>query len=61
MGEEGWECPPLVSALEDSGLEEIGVYITRRHNMVAQYIAMRLILDLCERSVWRPGSWVSWW
>ena len=31
--------------------------------MVAQYIATRPILDLCERSVWRPGAWVSrrWW
>ena len=31
--------------------------------MVAQYISTRPILDLCERSVWRPGAWVSrrWW
>ena len=41
----------------------IGKYITRRQNTVGQYIATRPILDLCERSVWRPGARVSrrWW
>ena len=31
--------------------------------MVTQYIATRPILDLCERSTWRPGERVSrrWW
>ena len=31
--------------------------------MVAQYIAMPLILYLCKRSVRRPGAWVylKWW
>ena len=30
--------------------------------MVAQYISMRPILDLCEQSTWRPGESVSqWW
>ena len=28
--------------------------------MIAQYIATQPFLDLCERSVWRPGFWVSW-
>ena len=28
--------------------------------MVVQYIATRPILNLCERSAWRPGAWVSW-
>ena len=32
----------------------------RRQNTVAQYIATRPILDLCERSVLRPGVRVSW-
>ena len=28
-----------------------------------QYIVMRPVLDLCERSTWRPGARVSqrWW
>ena len=28
--------------------------------MVAQYIATRPIMDLCERSTWRPGARLSW-
>ena len=37
--------------------------VTSRQNTVAQYIATRPIMDLCERSTWRPGSKVSqrWW
>ena len=46
--------------MEESGFKEIGAYVTRRHNRVAQYIVTRPILDLCERSVWRTGLWVSW-
>ena len=31
--------------------------------MVAQYIATRTILDLCEETVRKPGAWFSrrWW
>ena len=45
------------------GFEEIGVYIQIRENIVAQSIATRPILELCERYVWRPGSWFfgGWW
>ena len=46
--------------IEEAGFEEIVVYITRRKNMVAQYIVTRPILDLCEKSVQSPGAWVSW-
>ena len=46
--------------MEEAIFEYIGVYIQNRQNMVALSIATRLILDLCERSVWWPGSWVSW-
>ena len=42
--------------MEEAGFEEIGVYIKNEQNIVAQYIAMRPILDLCERSVQRPGA-----
>ena len=48
-GEGIWEYPPLAAAMEEAGFEEIGVYITRRQNTVSQYIAARLIMDLCER------------
>ena len=29
--------------------------------MVAKYIAIRQVLDLCERSNQQPGLRVSWW
>ena len=47
----------------EAGFEGIGTYVTRRQNTVAQYIETQPILDLCERSDWRPGTWVSrrWW
>ena len=49
--------------MTEAGFGGIGKYITRRKNTVAQYIAMQTILDLCERSAWRPGAKVSrrWW
>ena len=46
--------------MEEAGFEEIGVYITRRQNTIAQYIAMRPIMDLFEICVWRLGAWVYW-
>ena len=58
QGEGGWEYPPLASATEEAGLEDIGVYIQKRKNTVAQYIAIQPILDLCEQSVWRTGAWI---
>ena len=55
-----WYYNLLTASMEEAGFKEIGTYVTRRQNKVAQYIATRLILDLCERSAWRPGSWLSW-
>ena len=59
----GWEYPPLTSEMEEAGFEEIRVYIKNSHNMVAQYIKTRQILDLCEKYVWMTKAWVSrrWW
>ena len=47
----------------ESGFEGIGKYITRRQNTVAQYIATRMILEICERFARRPWARVSqqWW
>ena len=49
--------------MAEAGFKEIGTYITRRQNMVAQYIATRPIMELCERSAGRPGRRVfrRWW
>ena len=60
VGGGSWYYPPLAMAMAEAGLEEIGVYVTRRQNTVARYIATRSIQDLCERYVRRPGVWVSW-
>ena len=54
--EGGWDYPPLVTAMEEAFFEEIGVYILKRQNKFAQYIATRTILDLCEQLVRRPGA-----
>ena len=45
--------------MEEAVFEGIGTYVTRRKNMFAQYIAIRPILDLYERSARRPGARMS--
>ena len=62
--EEGdWEYPLMEAVMEEAGFEEIGYNILKRHNRVAQYIAMWPILGLCKRTVRRLGCWVPriWW
>ena len=43
-----WEYPPLEEAMWEAGLQEVESYVLRRQNTVAQYIATRPILGLCE-------------
>ena len=45
--------------MEEEGFKDIEVYITRRQNMVAQYIVMRPIIDIFEIYTWRPGAWAT--
>ena len=46
----------------EAGFKGIIKSVTRRKNMVTQYIATRPILDICERVTRRPGARVSlWW
>ena len=54
-----WYYLPLTEALVEAGLEGIRMSVTRRQNTVAQYIATRPIMDLCERATRRPGARVS--
>ena len=49
----GWDYPTLVAAMKEASFEEIGVYIKNIQNTVPQYIATRMLLDLCERYLWR--------
>ena len=55
-----WDYPPLEEALGEAELYGLRKSVTRRQNMVAQYILTRPILDLCERDTRRPGARVSW-
>ena len=41
-----WVYPPIGTALAKVGLDDVGVYIARLQNMVAQCIADYLIMDL---------------
>ena len=61
--DESFEYPPLEEAIQEAGLEEVEAYVLRRKNMVAQYIVMRPIMDLCKEAVRRPRTWVKkrWW
>ena len=58
-----WTYPPLKEAMLEAGFEGIRKAVTRRQNMVAQYIATRPILDFCERATQRVEARVSrrWW
>ena len=48
--------------MREAGFEWIWKAVTRRQNTVAQYIAKRPILDLCEWATQRLGVRVSrWW
>ena len=44
-------------------LKDMGTYIYRRQNKVAQYIKTSTDFDLLLEAQWRPGSQVSriWW
>ena len=50
-----WVYPPIGAELEMVVLEEIRVYIARRQNMVAQYIATRPTMDLCLAAERKTG------
>ena len=50
-------------AREESGFLKMEEYIRQCQNMVAQYIAARSLLDLCEGSERAQGARVGmrWW
>ena len=49
--------------MEEAGLTDIRTSIQRRQNTVAQYIATRPLLDICEGERQREGAKVTlrWW
>ena len=54
-----WNYPPLVEVMQEAWLEEMWVYIGRRHNMVAQYISTRPILNPFPEAERSPGERVT--
>ena len=53
----------MEAAREETGFEPMETYIRRRLNTVANYIATRLIMDLCEATERKQGEQVGirWW
>ena len=49
--------------MEEASFEKIGVYIKKKQNTAAQYIAMQPIMNNYKQCVRRPVAWVSrrWW
>ena len=43
-----WEYPPLDTAMEEVGFDEMGEYVLKRKNQVVQYIVTWMIIELCE-------------
>ena len=61
-GENGeWYYPSLEGAMPEAGLTDIRKSIAKRQNTVAQYIATRPLLDLCEGDRAREDVRVSMW
>ena len=57
-----WYYPSLAEAMKETGIFRIWTSILWRQNTVAQFIATRPILDLCEKANRWPGTRVPrWW
>ena len=58
-----WYYPSLEGAMKEAGLTNVRTSINRRQNTVAQYIATRPLLDICEGATKRKGERVTlrWW
>ena len=58
-----WLYLPLAGATKDVGIVRARTSVLRRQNTVAQFVATRTILVLCEGTEQRGGTWVPqrWW
>ena len=58
-----WFYPSMEGATKEAGLTDVRTSINRRQNTVAQYIATRPLLDICEGAKQREGARVTlrWW
>ena len=50
------EPPPLAGATKDAGIVRARTSVLRRQNTVAQFVATRPILELCEGTERRGGG-----
>ena len=58
-----WEDTLMEAARAEAGFETMKTYIRQRQNMVAQYIVMKSIMELCEAAERNQGARVEmrWW
>ena len=58
-----WVYPPLAVVLKEAGVVRARTSVLRRQNTVAQFIATRPFLGLCEVAERRQGTMVTqqWW
>ena len=61
--DEEWFYPSLEGALKEAGVVRARTFVLRRHNTVAQLLATRPILGLCEMAERQRGTRVPqrWW
>ena len=61
--DEKWFYPSLEGAMKEAGFTDVRTSINIRHNTVAQYIATRPILDLCEGTtqIGEARVTIRWW
>ena len=50
----GWDYPLIGEALEDAGLETIGIHINLRHNTVDKYISACTVFNIVVAQDQRP-------
>lgn len=58
-----WEYPPMDETLEAAGMSPMTVYLSRRQNKLADYVATRPVFDLCVGGDRLSGSATrrKWW
>ena len=58
-----WQHLPLAGAIKDAGIVRARTSVLRRQNTVAQFVATRPILVICEGTERRGGTRVPqrWW
>ena len=59
-----WKWPPLAEAMALAGVNPISEYIRVRQDTIAQYVATRPIVDMCNLALKRrgnPSTRMYWW